>query len=348
MVQARWHAQALSARAKEFWDYESLQVQWGEQDDYEVVRKVGRGKYSEVFEGIQVATGAKVIIKILKPVKKKKIKREIKILQNLAGGTNIIRLLDIVRDPQSKTPCLIFEYVNNTDFKVLYPTLTDYDIRYYMYELLKALDYSHSNGIMHRDVKPHNVMIDHEKRQLRLIDWGLAEFYHPEREYNVRVASRYFKGPELLVDLQDYDYALDMWSLGCMFAGMIFRKEPFFHGHDNYDQLVKIVKVLGTDELFDYLDKYNLELDPHFDGILGRHTRKPWSKFLNPENQHLVSPEAVDLLDKLLRYDHQERLSPTEAMRHPYFAPVQAGGAGSEAAAATGASAADGGVDKMS
>lgn len=80
----------------------------------------------------------------------------------------------------------------------------------------------------------------------------------------------------------------------------------------------------------------------------GRHTRKPWSKFLNPENQHLVSPEAVDLLDKLLRYDHQERLSPTEAMRHPYFAPVQAGGAGSEAAAATGASAADGGVDKMS
>ena len=243
MVQARWHAQALSARAKEFWDYESLQVQWGEQDDYEVVRKVGRGKYSEVFEGIQVSTGAKVIIKILKPVKKKKIKREIKILQNLAGGTNIIRLLDIVRDPQSKTPCLIFEYVNNTDFKVLYPTLTDYDIRYYMYELLKALDYSHSNGIMHRDVKPHNVMIDHEKRQLRLIDWGLAEFYHPEREYNVRVASRYFKGPELLVDLQDYDYALDMWSLGCMFAGMIFRKEPFFHGHDNYDQLVKIVKA---------------------------------------------------------------------------------------------------------
>lgn len=65
--------------------------------------------------------------------------------------------------------------------------------RYYIFELLKALDYSHSNGIMHRDVKPHNVMIDHEQKQLRLIDWGLAEFYHPGREYNVRVASRYFK-----------------------------------------------------------------------------------------------------------------------------------------------------------
>lgn len=57
--------------------------------------------------------------------------------------------------------------------------------------------------------------------KLRLIDWGLAEFYHPNTEYNVRVASRYFKGPELLVDFQEYDYSLDMWSLGCMFASMV-------------------------------------------------------------------------------------------------------------------------------
>lgn len=190
-------------------------------------------------------------------------------------------------------------------------------------------------------------MIDHEKRQLRLIDWGLAEFYHPGREYNVRVASRYFKGPELLVDLQEYDYALDMWSLGCMFAGMIFRKEPFFHGHDNYDQLVKIAKVLGTEELFHYLDTYDLELDPHFDGILGRHSKKPWQKFVTNDNQHLVSEEAIDFVSKLLRYvipiiswillskkshqtnycfnryDHQERLTAQEAMSHPYFAPVR-------------------------
>ncbi|KAG1433783.1 hypothetical protein G6F57_021923 [Rhizopus arrhizus] len=89
-----------------------------------------------------------------------------------------------------------------------------------MLELLKAIDYCHSMGIMHRDVKPHNVMIDHEKRQLRLIDWGLADFYHPGEKYNVRVASRCFKGPELLVDFYYYDYSLDLWSFGCMLAGM--------------------------------------------------------------------------------------------------------------------------------
>lgn len=116
-----------------------------------------------------------------------------------------------------------------------------------------------------------------------------------------------------------YDYSLDMWSLGCMLASMIFRKEPFFHGHDNYDQLVRIAKVLGTEELFEYLDKYHIELDPRFNDILGRHSRKRWERFVHSENQHLVSPESLDFLDKLLRYDHFERLTAREAMEHPYF-----------------------------
>ena len=272
-----------------------------DQDDYEVVRKIGRGKYSEVFAGINSFNNTKCVIKILKPVKKKKIKREIKILQNLSGGCNVIQLLDVVRDPQSKTPSLIFQYVNNTDFKTLYPALTEYDIKYYMYQLLKALDFSHSNGIMHRDVKPHNVMIDHEKRELSLIDWGLAEFYHPGRAYNVRVASRYFKGPELLVELQEYDYSLDMWSLGCVIAALIFRREPFFHGHDNFDQLAKIAKCLGTNELFEYLDKYDLEIDAQYESIIGEHQKKPWTKFKTAENEHLVNPTVIDLIDQLLR-----------------------------------------------
>lgn len=140
---------------------------------------------------------------------------------------------------------------------------------------------------------------------MRLIDWGLAEFYHQGTEYNVRVASRYFKGPELLVDFQEYDYSLDMWSLGAMFASMIFRKEPFFHGNSNSDQLVKIAKVLGTDDLFEYLDKYDIDLDTQYDDILGRFPKKNWQGFVNAENQRFVSPDAIDFLDQLLRYDHQ-------------------------------------------
>jgi casein kinase II subunit alpha len=140
-----------------------------------LIHLTGRGKYSEVFEGINVVNYQKCVIKVLKPVKKKKIKREIKILQNLSGGPNIVALLDVVRDSQvnptslkgsfiyadsggvpvleahtdieetdnsymmqSKTPSLIFEYVNNTDFRSLYPKFVDYDVRFYIHELLKV------------------------------------------------------------------------------------------------------------------------------------------------------------------------------------------------------------------
>eukprot|EP01137_Pigoraptor_chileana_P025884 Opistho-2@96035 len=88
-------------------------------------------------------------------------------------------------------------------------------------------------------------------------------------------------------------------------------------------QLVKITRVLGTDELFNYLEKYNIDLDPYYDDVLGRHTRKIWTRFVTTENQHLAVPEAIDFLDKLLRYDHQERITAKEAMDHPYFEPVR-------------------------
>lgn len=319
---ARVYSDVNKLKPKAYWDYEKVEVVVGNIDDYEVIKKIGRGKYSEVFCGVNVSSGKPndlVVIKILKPVRKKKIKREIKILYNLHGGTNIINLLDVVYNKQSTMPSLIFEYVDNLDFKVLYPMLSPNEIRYYIFELLKALDFCHSQGIMHRDVKPHNVMIDHETKQLRLIDWGLAEFYHEFEEYNVRVASRYYKGPELLVDMQLYDYSLDMWSLGCMLASMIFKKDPFFHGVDNADQLVKITKVLGTDDLFKYLDKYGLDANHKLRDTLKLYPKQNLQYFITQENHHFATDETIDFITQLLRYDHNERLTAKEAMEHPYF-----------------------------
>ncbi|GAB5362248.1 hypothetical protein AAMO2058_000781800 [Amorphochlora amoebiformis] len=389
MSTARVYAGVNLTKPASYYDYENFVIPWRPQDDYEVFRRIGRGKYSEVFEGINTTNHKKCVIKILKPVRKKKIQREVSILQNLSGGPNIITLYDVVRfdnnccissrvcmlilklclcgkykilflsvtnatdfqclvyrDPASRTPSLIFEHVDNLNFRQvkiakslpkislkflfylypisqLYPTFVDEDIRYYIFQLLRALDYCHSHGIMHRDVKPHNVMIDHKKRELRLIDWGLAEYYHPKQLYNVRVASRYFKGPELLVNMRDYDYSLDIWSLGCMLAAMIFRIEPFFKGRDNYDQLVVISKILGTEDLFNYLEKYNLELDSKFRSILKATKKQPWTSFVDKNNQALCPTEAMDFLSRCLQYDHQLRPTCKEAMAHPYFEPIR-------------------------
>lgn len=323
----KFYANANLERPKEHSDYNNLQISWGNPDHYEVYQKIGRGKYSEVFSGKNILADTSCVVKILKPVKKNKIFREIKILQNLQGCENIIKLLDIVRDPISRTPSLviftqIFEHINNQDFKSFFPMLSDFEVRFYMYETLKALDYCHSFGIFHRDIKPHNIMIEHSSRKLRVIDWGLAEFYYPGREYNVRVASRYYKGPELLVNDQFYSYSLDIWSLGVMLAAIVFKKEPFFHGQDNFDQLIKIAKVLGTDGLIEYIEKYNLQLDEDYNGRLRSYPKKMWSEFITHGNRHLISDDCLNFLDACLKYDHSERITPKEAMAHPYFAPV--------------------------
>ncbi|KAF8822017.1 CMGC kinase, CK2 family [Cardiosporidium cionae] len=319
----KYYADVNTTRPREYWDYENMPIKWSQPDNYEIVRKIGRGKYSDVFEGIDTARNIKCVFKILKPVKKKKVKREIKVLQNLYNGPNIVKLLDVVKDPCSRTPSLVFEHMENTDFRSLYPVLTDFDVRYYIFQVLKALDYCHSQGIMHRDVKPHNIIINHPKRQLRLIDWGLAEFYHVNKDYNVRVASRYYKGPELLIDQTVYDYSLDIWSLGCVLAGIVFRREPFFYGQDNFDQLLKISIVLGTDKLYDYVDKFNLTFHPHSKNLLGSKHAKKWDSFISPDNEHFCCPEVIDLIDKMLVYDHTQRITPHEAMLHPYFSILQ-------------------------
>ncbi|KAL3283754.1 hypothetical protein HHI36_017924 [Cryptolaemus montrouzieri] len=320
---ARIYANVFEGKPPSFYEYDNFTPKLEDINDYTIIRRLGQGKYSIVFEGLNETKNENVIIKILKPVRRKKIKREVKILDYLKGGVNIVKLLAVVSIPKTELNGLIFEQMENSeDFKSIYLTLNEADTRYYVYELLKALDFCHSKGIMHRDVKPQNIIVDQKNKRLRLIDWGLAEFYHPKQDYNVRVASRYFKGPELLVDYGYYDYSLDIWSVGCMFAAMIFRRDPFFHGYDNYDQLLRIVKILGTAELFAYLEKYNISLDEKFMDILGHHSRKNWQRYVTTENEYLISDAAISFLEAMLKFDHMKRITAREALEHQYFVPL--------------------------
>mmetsp|Transcript_81369 Transcript_81369/g.94856 ORF Transcript_81369/g.94856 Transcript_81369/m.94856 type:complete len:356 (+) Transcript_81369:41-1108(+) len=314
-----WHVN--KSKPSDYWDYENSTLEFSSIEPYECIQKIGRGKYSEVFRARNRNNGEICVIKVLKPVKAKKIHREITILQNLYGGPNVVRLLDVAQEPETETPVLVFESVNAQDFRTLYPRLSNFDVRFYMYEILKTLDFAHSMGVFHRDIKPHNIMIDPTQRKVRVIDWGLGEYYHHGMQYNVRVASRYYKGPELLIGYRLYDYSLDIWSLGCVFAGILFRQEPFFKGADNSDQLVQIANVLGAEGLLKYCATYRVRLDDSFTETIVR-PNKPrvrWESFVNSRVASLCEPSALDLLDKMLVYDHQLRILPRDAMAHPYF-----------------------------
>lgn len=207
--------------------------------------------------------------------------------------------------------------------------LTEDEIRYYLFHLLVALDQLHSVGVMHRDVKPRNVLIDRARRTLMLIDLGLADFYLPQTNYNVRVASRHYKSPELLLGYEAYDYAIDMWGVGCILAGLLLRREPFFRGKDNVDQLATIVAVLGTADLHRYMAKYKIEMTADIRQVIAKYTlqggsgsQQEWPSLIT-DPTFAPSMEGINLLSQLLRYDHGQRLTANQAMQHPFFDPVR-------------------------
>ncbi|EKG07969.1 casein kinase II, alpha chain, putative [Trypanosoma cruzi] len=311
-----------------YWDYERMTIEYSSGEPYELIQKIGRGKYSEVFRCRNRINGELCVLKILKPVRLKKIHREISILQNLCGGPNVLRLLDVVSISPEGTPVLVTENLEPAEsFRSLMNSgsLSNFDMRYYMYEVLRCLHFAHSHGIFHRDIKPHNIIIDHQRRKLRIADWGLGEYYIHGQAYNVCVGTRNFKAPELLLGLRLYDYSLDIWSVGCILAEMLFRIFPFFRGQNNEDQLYRILEVIGTEDLTRYARKYDISLPRFLFGNGGpfKRMKKPWYIFVNDQCESWCDVHAVDLLDKMLRLDHQERILAWDAMQHPFFDPIR-------------------------
>lgn len=334
-------------------------------EDFLLTRRLGTGKFSDVFEAVDTNLAAQfkvpssridprtiVVIKCLKPVSERKVRREVAVLNQANQLTNVARLLGVVLHPTfdnnchrypPKMPALILEHAGphsrwlchgltstHSDDGEHRAPLTDYEIRYYLYHLLVALAELHRGGVMHRDVKPRNVLINRRgratHRPLMLIDLGLADFVVPNTPYNVRVASRHYKSPELLVGYEYYTTSIDLWGVGCILAGLLLQREPVFRGRDNDDQLTKIVAVLGTGDFVTYLQKYNISFDletflkgdPHLPAL-----RQDWSMCRGESFNDPISLQGLDLLDKLLVYDHNLRYTAEQAMAHAFFDPVR-------------------------
>ena len=151
------------------------------------------------------------VIKILKPTNELNVLREIKILNLLKGGPSIVKLIDTLQDDEDETPCLVFEKSSMIDLSEIINDLTPEDIKFIIYKILKGLEYAHSKGVMHRDIKMQNVLVDMSNHDLKIIDWGLSEFYHIGFPYDLKVSTKFYRAPELILGNPYYDYSLDIW-----------------------------------------------------------------------------------------------------------------------------------------
>ena len=304
-----------------WYEHKTYEATWNTPENYTLIKKVGRGKYSTVFKALHNRR-TECAIKILVQLDPKRYNREIKILTNLKGKGNIVNLYDLVYDSATNVYSFVFEWVEFNEWKTVYSSFSIDDIRLYTYKLLVALETCHSNGIMHRDVKPQNIAIDKDRKILRLIDWGLADFYHPGTKYSQHVATRLFKPPELLIAYPYYDYSIDIWSAGLTLAIMMFKKQPFSSGEDDTDQLMKVAELVGGKGIMDYAESLGIKLEEHVKKSLTKLRGTGWEKLKSKSSPDLCPPDAVDLMMRMTEIDHRKRITAHDALKHPFFRPL--------------------------
>lgn len=189
---------------------------------------LGKGKYSYVLKATHLPSGQKVSIKVLHLNKKKKLRRELAVLSYLKDGPNIEAFREPIKSALGGNYCIVTDHYLCDNFDDYFKLFTLGGLQSYMRDLLTTLDFIHSRGVIHRDIKPQNVLYSFKARKMRVIDFGLAEFYIPDRQLSVSVGNRFFKAPELLLDYAFYSYAVDIWAAGIIFASILFKRFPFF------------------------------------------------------------------------------------------------------------------------
>ena len=301
--------------------YINYEFDVGNIDNYIVESKIGRGRYSDVYEGLQKNTNEKVVIKILKPITKVKIKREICILYTLKKCPNIVKILDVIKENYSEIFCIICKSISGIELKNFYMGISPQDLKFYMYKIIECLEYSHRKKIMHRDIKLTNIAINKETKELNIYDWGLSDFYIKDYKYTLTIGSRYYKAPELFMEYKKYDCSIDMWSVGCLFGAMLFQINFLFQGNSNQDQLIVIAKQFGFNKINNFLEKYkgSCFLAQKIINKIKKYEEKSWDEFINDKNKYLISEDALDLLNKLLEIDPEKRISAKDALNHPFF-----------------------------
>lgn len=284
-------------------------------DNFVKIEKIGEGTYGVVYKAKDLITGKLVALKKIRleaeteGVPSTAI-REISLLRELTHP-NIVQLFDVVDG--DKHLYLVFEFLQQDLKKLLDFVKGGLDpalVKSYLYQLLKAIAFCHLHCIVHRDLKPQNLLIDREGH-IKLGDFGLARtFGVPVRTYTHEIVTLWYRAPEILLGTRLYSNAVDVWSLGCIFAEMATRR-ALFPGDSEIDQLFRIFRTLGTPD------------ENIWPGVTQLRDYTSMFPSWEPRSLDEVVPsfdsDAKDLLLKLLTYDPNQRISAKKALSHPYF-----------------------------
>ncbi|KAL0232153.1 hypothetical protein PCE1_003149 [Barthelona sp. PCE] len=289
---------------------------------YELLCKIGQGAYGYVYKCIshknrKVVALKKIFDAFQNATDSQRTFREICFLQELEHE-NIIRLLNVLKADNDRDIYLVFEFMETDLHAVIRGNLLEpIHIQYIIYQILKALKYMHSGDLIHRDMKPSNVLLNSECH-VKLADFGLARSLRATSNSGPvmtdYVATRWYRSPEILVGSQHYTGAVDLWAVGCI-LGEALGGRPMFPGRSTMNQLARLIEVTGMP-----IEKDVAALRSQFaETMLGN--LPPIKKRSLEEIYPHATPDALDLLKKLLCFNPDERITAEEALEHPYVAP---------------------------
>ena len=292
-------------------------------ENYKRTEILGQGAYGKVYKGQDLRTGQIVALKkALASSEEEGIPptslREISILKSVSECEFIVKLLDVVN---TKTKSgkgilyIVFQYLD-FDLKAFMVStkgkgngLSTKISKEFCFQLLIGIKYCHQKGIMHRDLKPQNLLIE-QGEKLKIADFGLSRnFSIPIGKFTHEVVTLWYRSPEILLGAKCYSTSIDLWSIGCILAEMLTGR-PFFCGESELEQLLAIFRIMGTPSTKNW---------PSISEFKDWHDFPKWF----PQKLNIVLPDleldAIDLLKSLLRLDPSRRITASNAINLPFF-----------------------------